>query len=84
MVIRKGINRVSTNGVTADFMFFVRGTWVLPLTYFGFPKSAWACRFPQSDKLNYFCSGPMSVDPICPQPNRAKGNSNKKGGAVFS
>ena len=32
--IRKGIDVVSTNGVTATFMCFARGTfWVLPLTY---------------------------------------------------
>ena len=30
---RKGTNGVSTNGVTANFVFFDRGTfWVLPLT----------------------------------------------------
>ena len=22
--------------------------------------------FPQPDKINYLCSGPLSVDPICP------------------
>ena len=33
--IRKGTNGVSTNGVTANFMFFDRGTFrVLPVTYF--------------------------------------------------
>ena len=32
---RKGTNGVSTNGVTANYMFFDRGTfWVLPLTFF--------------------------------------------------
>ena len=66
---RKGTNGVSTNGVTANFMFFDRGTfWVLPLTYFYLPKSARAYLFPQSVKIHYFCSGPISVDPICPQP----------------
>ena len=25
--------------------------------------------FPQSVRINYFCSGPISVDPICPQPS---------------
>ena len=67
--IRKGANGVSTNGVTADFMFFDRGTfWVLTLSYLYFPKSARAYLFPQSVKIYYFCSGPISVDPICPQP----------------
>ena len=62
---RKGTNGVSTNGVTAIFMFFDRGVfWVLPLTYLYLPKSASAYLFPQSVKI----SGPISVDPICPQP----------------
>ena len=66
-VDRKGTNGVSINGVTADFTFFDRGTfWVLPLIYFYIPKSARACLFPQSVKIDYFCSGPISVDPICP------------------
>ena len=69
--IRKGSNGVSTNGVTANvIMFFGRGTfWVLPLTYFYLPKSAGAYLFPQSVNIHYFCSGTVSVDPICPQPN---------------
>ena len=63
--------RKGTNGVTANFMFSFlhRGTfWVLPLAYFYIPKSARAYLFPQSVKIHYFCSGPISVDPICPQP----------------
>ena len=48
-------------------MFFDRGTfWVLPLTYL--PQSARAHLFPQFVKIHYFCSGPVSVEPICPQP----------------
>ena len=39
-----------------------------PLIYFYLPRSARACLFPQSVKKHYFCSGPLSVDPICPQP----------------
>ena len=66
---RKGTSGVSTNGVTAKSMFFDRGTfWVLPLTRFYFPKSARAYLFPRSVELHDFCSGPMSADPICPQP----------------
>ena len=58
---RKGTNGVSTNGVTADFMFFDRGTyWVLPLTYFYIPKRASAYLFPQSAKINCFRSGPIN------------------------
>ena len=67
---RKGANGVSTNGVTANFVFFDRGTFgVLPLTYFHLPKSARAYLFPQSVKRHYFCSGTISLDPICPQPS---------------
>ena len=40
-----------------------------PLTYFYLPKSARAYLFPQFVKIHYFCSGPISVDPICPQPS---------------
>ena len=69
-VSRKGTNGFSTYGVTANFMFFDRGTlWVLPLAYFYFPKSAMAYLLPQSVKIPYFCSGPISVDPIRPQPS---------------
>ena len=68
--IRKGTNVVSTNGVTANFVFFYGGTfWVLPSIFFYLPKSARAYLSPQSAKIHYLCSGPMSVDPICPQPN---------------
>ena len=66
---RKGTNGVSTNGVTAFVVFCDGGTFfVLPLPYFYLPKSARAYLFPRSVKMRYFCSGPISVDPICPQP----------------
>ena len=59
-----------TNGVTAFLLFVDRGAfWVLPLTYFFLPISARAYLFPQSVQIPYFCSGPICVDPICPQPN---------------
>ena len=65
---RKGTNGVSANGVS-EFCVFDGGTfWVLPLTYFYLPKRARAYLFPESVKIGYFCSGPISVDPICPQP----------------
>ena len=49
---------------------FLTGTfWVLPLTYLYILKSARAYLFPQTVKIHYFCSGPMSVDPMCPQLN---------------
>ena len=48
---------------------FLTGTlWVFPLIDVYIPKSARAHLFPQSVKNGYFCSGPISVDPICPQP----------------
>ena len=50
---------VSTNGV-------------LPLTYFYVPKSDRAYLSSKSVKIHYFCSGPISVDPICPQPREAR------------
>ena len=66
---REGTNGVSANGVTANVMFFDKGTfWVLPLTSFYPPKRARSYLFPQSVKIHYFCSGPIRVDPICPQP----------------
>ena len=69
---RKGTNGVSTNGVTANFMLFDRGTfWVLPLTDFYLPKSARAYLFPQSVKSHYFCRSPISVDPTRMQPSSA-------------
>ena len=71
---RKGTNRVSTNGVTANFMFFDR---VLPLTYFYYPKSAGAYLFPQSVKSHYSCGGPVSVDPICPQLRLGASSANR-------
>ena len=68
-VSRKGTSGASTNGVTANYFVFDRRTsWVLPLTYFYITKSARAYPFSQSVKTHYFCSGPISVDPICPQP----------------
>ena len=70
-LLGKGQNGVSTNGVTANFKFVDGGTfWVLPLTYIDFPKVPGRTFFPQT--VNVYitcCSGPISVDPICPQPN---------------
>ena len=67
--IRKGTSGVSTNGVTANLMCFDSGT------FFGTPVnlllSSQKCQgvpVPQSVKLGCFCSRPISVDPICPQP----------------
>ena len=66
---RKGTNGVSANGVTANSLLFDRGAfWVLPSTYCYLPKCARAYLFTRSVKHRYFCSGPISIDPICPQP----------------
>ena len=62
---RKGTNWVITNGVTANFMFFDRGAFWVPI---GQHMSIVASLFPQSVKHHYFCSDPIGVDPICPQP----------------
>ena len=71
--VRRGRNEVSTSGTTANLSFFDRGTfWVLPSTYLYLPKSARAYLFPQSVKTHSFCSGPISVDPIRPQPRHAQ------------
>ena len=62
---RKGTNGVSTNGVTAIFKFFDRGTfWVLPLTYLYLPKSARAYLFPQSVKIDTFAAAPVVLTPF--------------------
>ena len=67
--IRKGTTGVRTHGVAANVMVFDRGTFlVLPLTYLYLPKSARAYLFLILSNNCYFCSGPISVDPICPQP----------------
>ena len=51
-----------------EFLCFLTGTFgELPLTYFYLPKRARAYLLSQSVKIRYFCSGPISVDPIRPQ-----------------
>ena len=57
---RKGTNGVSTNGVTANFMFLTGTFWVHPLTCVYLPKSARAYICPQSVSKYYFCSAPIS------------------------
>ena len=53
-----------------QFICFLTGTFLArPLTYLCLPKSARADLFSQSVKILYFCSGPISVDPIGPQPS---------------
>ena len=56
-----GDKRTPDERATANFCCFNRGTfWVLPLAYFYLPNL--------SKLTHYFCSGPMSVDPIRRQP----------------
>ena len=77
---RRGTNGIGTNGVTANLLFFDRGAfWVLPLTYFYLPKSARAHAhlFRQSVKMCCFCSRPISVVPICPQPRPCPGATTR-------
>ena len=71
IVFGKGqIGSVLRGSLQVLCFLFDRGTfWVLPLTYLYLPKSARAYLFPQSVKTHYFRSGPISVDPIFPQPS---------------
>ena len=65
-------------------MFFDTGTfWVLSLAYFYLTKSARAYLFSQLVKIHYFCSGPISVDPICPQPRYEEQLRRRKRGGVL-
>ena len=62
---RKGTNGVSTNGVTANFMFLTETFWLLPLTYFYLPKSARAYLFPQSVEIHFlFAAAPFLLTPF--------------------
>ena len=70
-VVGKGQVESALMGPLRLSCFSDRGTfWVLPLTYFHIPRSVSANLFVQSVKIHYFFSGPVSVDPICPQPSR--------------
>ena len=42
-----------------------------------FPIVCQGVPFSQSGKIPYFCSGPISVDPICSQPNDMAGNPHR-------
>ena len=70
-MVRKGTNGVSTNGSLQMLCFFVDRDmfWVRPLTCLYLPKRTRAYLFPRSVNTYYFCSGPISVDPICLQPS---------------
>ena len=63
--VRKGTNRVSTNGVTANFMFCDRGTFgVLPLTYLIFTKVSGRTFFPNLSKGITFAAAPLVLTPF--------------------
>ena len=62
--VRKGTNGVSTNGVTANFMFFDRDLLCTPVNLLLYSQSARAYLFPQSVKNHYFCSGPLVLTPF--------------------
>ena len=50
------------------FLFFDGGTCWVPIFRNLSTSVNFAHLFPQSVKVRYFCSGPISVDPICPEP----------------
>ena len=57
---RKGTNGVSTNGVTANFIFVGRGTFgVLPLTYFYIFPNDRAYLSPNLSKYTIFAAAPL-------------------------
>ena len=65
---RKGTNGVSTNGGTA----FVLLLDILPLTCFLSPRTCQGVPFSPICQIHHFCSGPISADPVCPQPAGAR------------
>ena len=69
--VRKGTNGVSPHGVTAQVACFDEGLFGTPVDFI-FPKMPGHTFFSTPATLiNYFRSGPISVDPICPQPRLA-------------
>ena len=76
---RKGTNGVSTNGVTANVIFFDRGTFlVLPLTYFYLPKSARAYLFPQFVKNITFAAAPLVLTSFARNQSKSEGAQPEK------
>ena len=66
--VRKGTNGISTNRVTSNFMFFDRDFLGTPINLLLSSQKWQGVFFSQAVKIHYFCSGPMGVDPIRPQP----------------
>ena len=72
-ITRKGTNGVSTNGVSANYSFLTRTFWVITSVHrLLYSKKCQGVLFPQSVNKYCFCSGPISVDPICPQPTYSR------------
>ena len=65
--IRKGTNGVSTNGVTAkeNHIFWQSDLLGAPVNIIWSSQKCQGVPFFQT--IHYFCVGPISVDPICPQ-----------------
>ena len=64
-VVRRGATGVSTNGVTANFMFFDRWTFGgLQLTYFYLPKSARMYLLPNLSKIIICAADPLVLTPV--------------------
>ena len=69
-LIKAMLAMIGTNEVTANSVFFDRGTFrVLPLTCFYLPQSAYAYStfLPNLSTFITFSVDPINVDPICPQ-----------------
>ena len=49
-----------------------------------FPQVPGRTFFPNLSKCGYLCSGPISVDPICPQPTRTEQRIGSAREALFS
>ena len=54
-----------------QMLCFLTDLWVTPVNLLLYSQKCQGVFFPQSDKINYFCSGHISVDPISPQPRGA-------------
>ena len=80
--IGKGRNGVGTNGVTANFMCFYRLLGYSREPAFIFPRVPGRTFCPNPSKMNTFAIGPISVDPVCPQPKALIGDLKPASGSV--
>ena len=72
-------NGVSAHVVTATIMCCSTDFLGNDLTRSDNRHLKFAYLFPQSVKNHYFCSDPIRVDPICPQPRLAAGDAHRGG-----